>query len=40
MLDAVGEAIKTLGIACEVVHCDPSLAVIPIAIVADIAIPR
>jgi len=26
MLDAVGEAIKILGIACEVVHCDPGLA--------------
>lgn len=26
MLDTVGEAIKSLGIACEVVHCDPSLA--------------
>ena len=26
MLDAVGEAIKTLGIACDVVHCDPNLA--------------
>ncbi|HJT16407.1 MAG TPA: YbaK/EbsC family protein [Thermoanaerobaculia bacterium] len=26
MLDAVGEAIKQLGIVCEVVHCDPNLA--------------